>query len=111
MCFCAAKFQKHMEEAVKNPGGRKKVHGKNLMPHELVQIYFDGTESVKRRLKVGLLHLEGPIQHKFQWLFWGLSPVVVSLRPGAAASTGEIYSSVWRYLYSVQRRLLAIQII
>jgi hypothetical protein len=42
---CAEKFVKHMEEAIKNPGGKKKVHGKNLMPHELVQIYFEGRET------------------------------------------------------------------
>lgn len=42
---CAERFTKHMEEAIKNPGGKKKAHGKNLMPHELVQIYFDGRET------------------------------------------------------------------
>ena len=42
---CAEKFVKHMEEAIKNPGGKKKAHGKNLMPHELVQIYYEGRET------------------------------------------------------------------
>lgn len=42
---CAERFTKHMEEAIKNPGGKKKAHGKNLMPHELVKIYFDGLET------------------------------------------------------------------
>ena len=41
---CAENFTKHMEEVIKNPGGKKKVHGKNLMPHELVKIYFEGRE-------------------------------------------------------------------
>ena len=35
---CAKFFEQHMIESVKNPGG-KKVHGKNLMPHEFVHIY------------------------------------------------------------------------
>ena len=42
---CAEKFVKHMEDAIKNPGGKKKAHGKNLMPHELVEIYFQGRET------------------------------------------------------------------
>ena len=40
---CASNFTRHLEEAIKNPS-KKKVHGKNLMPHELVKIYFDGVE-------------------------------------------------------------------
>jgi uncharacterized protein with von Willebrand factor type A (vWA) domain len=43
--MCAEKFQKHLEEAIKNPQGNKKVHGKNLQPHELVAPYFDGKET------------------------------------------------------------------
>jgi hypothetical protein len=43
--YICEKFTKHMEEAIKNPSGKKKAHGKNLMPHELVQIYLNGVQT------------------------------------------------------------------
>ena len=41
---CAENFEKHMVESIKNPVGNKKVHGKNLMPHEFVHIYTNEKE-------------------------------------------------------------------
>ena len=38
---CANKFDAHLREAIKNPCGKKRVHGAKLMPHELVKVYYD----------------------------------------------------------------------
>jgi len=37
---CAARFKLHAEEAVQNPGGKAKLHGRVLQPHEMVKEYM-----------------------------------------------------------------------
>ena len=38
---CAENFEKHIQECIKDPT-KKRVHGKNLQPHEMVKEYFAG---------------------------------------------------------------------
>ena len=38
---CAENFEKHIQECIKDPT-KKRVHGKNLQPHEMIKEYFAG---------------------------------------------------------------------
>lgn len=39
---CAENFQAHAEEALRNPGGKKSLHGRVLQPHEMAREYMTG---------------------------------------------------------------------
>lgn len=41
---CATNFTEHAQECIKNPGGKKSMHGKNQHPHEMVAKYLTKRE-------------------------------------------------------------------
>jgi len=61
---CATNFQNHLEKAIKDPTSAK-VHGKNLMPHEMVKHYFNHrTTEQDLTLEAQWVDLRNTIQQK-----------------------------------------------
>jgi len=65
--ICAANFKNHMQETIKNPDGKAKVHGKKLHPHELVKVYFEQLSGYSYRFGSRHRSIEIDLTIEAQW--------------------------------------------